>query len=417
MNRNIQTHSESQIKKIRDFCSFGVKLFEEISDQPYESTVNNWFQKVFGFDERNVNEVDISFEGLVQSKSFDIQALTEPSPTMTLTMNGQKRTFHVGNFWTPTVHEFRSFVRTSCKNVRTSEVFLRTEAIGDVFNVHSDFSYAGATFQVASQFNCLEFSSPGITPEYGIYEYVHDRTQGPACCIPTGPATFFRNYCVKIDDETVCEKDPSDSHHIPYGQSKNRQINCLKTVHDLLEEELGESPFEVHGGYVFSSRRQLDKLNKFIKTDRKKFDQIMSFMRVGVQFGVGVMLDRYRQLVKPEKYQMVSHVFCSGISINYNHNDTNVDDWELFSRAVLDMTYESTVLAAIINSHFGGTNKLVLTLVGGGVFGNKIEWIIDSIKKALSSKLVQMYGLNVVIGTYDSSQEAEVSNLLKDFEL
>ena len=57
-----------------------------------------------------------------------------------------------------------------------------------------------ATFQVASQFNCLEFVGPSVVPEDGITGYVMDRTQGPACSIACGPATAYRNYFVDMGE-------------------------------------------------------------------------------------------------------------------------------------------------------------------------------------------------------------------------
>ena len=39
--------------------------------------------------------------------------------------------------------------------------------------------FAGALFQVASQFNLLEMVSPDVTPEHGVSGYAHDLTLGP----------------------------------------------------------------------------------------------------------------------------------------------------------------------------------------------------------------------------------------------
>jgi hypothetical protein len=52
---------------------------------------------------------------------------------------------------------------------------------GDVRKLHRAAEYEGALFQVASQFNALEMTSPAITPEHGVARYEHDHTQGPAC--------------------------------------------------------------------------------------------------------------------------------------------------------------------------------------------------------------------------------------------
>ncbi len=40
-----------------------------------------------------------------------------------------------------------------------------------------------ATFQAASQFNCLEFCNPKLVPEEGVTFYFADMTQGMDRCI------------------------------------------------------------------------------------------------------------------------------------------------------------------------------------------------------------------------------------------
>jgi hypothetical protein len=69
--------------------------------------------------------------------------------------------------------------------------------------MHQLPKYAGALFQVASQFNLLEMVSPEITPEHGVTRYQHDRTQGPACAIAAGAATIYRNYFAPISGSPV----------------------------------------------------------------------------------------------------------------------------------------------------------------------------------------------------------------------
>ncbi len=49
-----------------------------------------------------------------------------------------------------------------------------------------------ATFQVASQFNCLEFVAPNVTPENGVTDYIRDHTQGPQCSLAAAPAIVYR---------------------------------------------------------------------------------------------------------------------------------------------------------------------------------------------------------------------------------
>ena len=59
---------------------------------------------------------------------------------------------------------------------------------GDVRELHRKLDYAGALFQVASQFNLLEMIGPQVSPEEGVARYADDRTQGPACAMAAGAA-------------------------------------------------------------------------------------------------------------------------------------------------------------------------------------------------------------------------------------
>ena len=84
---------------------------------------------------------------------------------------------------------------------------------GDVRQMHQRPEYAGALFQVASQFNALEMVGPSVTPQDGVTRYEHDHTQGPACAIAAGAATIYRNYFVPVNDQQ--------------GQSASRQLDGL----------------------------------------------------------------------------------------------------------------------------------------------------------------------------------------------
>ena len=68
--------------------------------------------------------------------------------------------------------------------------------LGDVSKLHG--ANPNAVFQVASQFNVLEFPTPDAVPENGVNAYYFDRTQGPACCIACGPGIVYRNYFAEV---------------------------------------------------------------------------------------------------------------------------------------------------------------------------------------------------------------------------
>ena len=58
-----------------------------------------------------------------------------------------------------------------------------------------------------------------------------------------------------------------------------------------------------------------------------------------------------------------------------------------------EATYEATLIAAMLNKARNGSNILFLTMIGGGVFGNQPEWIIDAIRRTL--RLHHHSGLDV----------------------
>jgi O-acetyl-ADP-ribose deacetylase (regulator of RNase III) len=71
---------------------------------------------------------------------------------------------------------------------------------------------------------------------------------------------------------------------------------------------------------------------------------------------------------------------------------------------VLEAAYEATLCAAIVNARTHGTNKVFLTLLGGGVFGNDTAWILGALQRAV--RLYQQAALDVAIVSYGASQPA-----------
>eukprot|EP01048_Picozoa_sp_COSAG05_P026367 COSAG05_NODE_7157_length_849_cov_0.649333_2_plen_133_part_01 len=120
---------------------------------------------------------------------------------------------------------------------------LQVQAGVDTAVLHGCADNAGAVFQVASQFNCLEFPGPRTTPEQGVTNYAQDRTQGPACAVAAGPATVFRNYFVNQD------------HGLPPGQLGGQTADAMIDNLAGLSEALGNadgSLLNCQGGYTMS---------------------------------------------------------------------------------------------------------------------------------------------------------------------
>ena len=123
------------------------------------ATRKRWFSDEFGFNEFGPKNVvleaapDTFFEVLPREKDADGSILKSLA-------NGQQ--WAIGTFSTPTLSELRRRYqeRRSAPAAGQDHRGLRFSAIeADVIDLHADASNLHATFQVASQFNCLEMPS------------------------------------------------------------------------------------------------------------------------------------------------------------------------------------------------------------------------------------------------------------------
>jgi hypothetical protein len=110
----------------------------------------------------------------------------------------------VGRFDCPSVAELRSKLAAAQGAAAPSAglSFAHLAAPAGVGPLHYEPSNAGAVFQAASQFNCLEMTGPNVSPTAGVGIYINDRTQGPACALACPAATVYRNYLVQHEGNT-----------------------------------------------------------------------------------------------------------------------------------------------------------------------------------------------------------------------
>ncbi|KQY08377.1 hypothetical protein ASD37_08165 [Mycobacterium sp. Root135] len=240
---------------------------------------------------------------------------------------------------------------------------------GEARSMHADPELAGALFQVASQFNLLEMTSPSVTPEDGVTRYVTDRTQGPACAVAAGAATIYRNYFAPVGDEC--------------GQTRDRQIDALANMGEALSATLNRPVTELwamRNGYALCTREGLrvitDLLERGTEQDR---DDLRARLAIGLHRDVQVT-----DVAEPRR---VSQAFCSALPVAYGEG--RPAEWEAFARLVLEAAYEATVLAAV----GAESNVVLLTRLGGGVFGNADAWIDDAIVRAI--EIVTDAGLDI----------------------
>src|SRR5258707_12860767 len=91
-----------------------------------------------------------------------------------------------------------------------------------------------------------------------------------------------------------------------------------------------------------------------------------------------------------ERRPVVSQAFCSALPVAYTRIPAT--HWKPFASMVLEAAYEPTMLAAVLNKQRGASNIVLLTLLGGGAFGNEDDWIHGAIRRAL--KLVSGFELD-----------------------
>jgi len=325
-----------------------------------------WFKKLTGFAEESPDQVRKNIKINGQS----LQSL----------VNGQS--YYFGKLEISSLAELRKkapSVTGFNNKISVSEV------VGDVQLFHVFPENENALFQAASQFNLLEMVSPRVTPEDGIGRYQYDKTQGPACAIACGAGTIYRNYFAEINDKI--------------GQTADNQIDCLAAIgKELNNDEL--NLWQMKNGYALATKDGLEYISKYLKSlNQEAYENLKSKLKIGIQWNTEVTLS--------ETKHRVSQIYCSALPVSYSQN--NADEWDAFARLILEATYEATLYAALINYKKTGNNKLFLTLVGGGAFGNKSSWILDAIKKAIT--LFKNTPLDVKFVSYGGSDPV-VKNLI-----
>jgi hypothetical protein len=148
----------------------------------------DWFERLMGFSE----------DGYASTCS----RLVVEGDELVSTVNGRR--YGIGALSLPTLAQLRARVNRGGRQRSTV-----TCLPGDARALHADPAFAGALFQVASQFNLLEMVSPHVTPEQGVAGYAHDATQGPACAMAAGAATIYPQ--LSCADRRADRPDPRSS--------------------------------------------------------------------------------------------------------------------------------------------------------------------------------------------------------------
>lgn len=368
--------------------------------------MSSFFRKLFGFEELSYFETRAKLAQMIR---------VEADPLAPAGAKGWQRVFFdvpgatspvaAGTFRFDSVAELREAARASLKECGVTDITWEKDHLtGDSRPLHSDFP--NGLFQAASQFNCLEFVGPSVTPERGITCYINDRTQGPACAIACAAATAFRNYFAPVArDRGTCGDrllpEPTFSEQIPasqFGQTAEAQLNGLADVERILKEQnpQAEDCWRVKNGYIELTNTGA----KFLPNLEKSFAEQPGFekalidaVRVGCQFDCEVTDCRIVNGQQPD-VPVASQVFASACSIGYSRHPD--ESWLPIAKVALKGAYEATFYAYIIHNcrYYKSGRKnihpLFLTKLGGGVFANPAPWIVEAMNFA-ETRVMQLF--------------------------
>ena len=321
----------------------------------------DWFETLTGFRETDYDDT----RAKLRIEGSRLRSL----------VNG--KSYEIGKLELISLDALRQRVRSTGGVAGRLKVSLVT---GDVRDMHRSSENTGALFQVASQFNLLEMTGPGVTPEQGVTRYQFDHTQGPACAIAAGAATIYRNYFAPVSGQE--------------GQTGDRQFDGLADLGEALSQSLNvpvAALWEMRNGYALCSATGLDAIATHLATlQPDQLDVRRGKLCIGIHSDVAVTD------AEADPLPLVSQAFCSALPVAY----TLVPSarWQPFASLVLEAAYEATMLAAILNRKRGASSTVLLTLLGGGAFGNDVAWIRAAIRRAL--KMVSGFELDVRIVSY-----------------
>jgi hypothetical protein len=335
----------------------------------------DWFEKITGF--RETGYYDTRAKLKVEGRQ--LQSL----------VNG--KSYGIGELELVSLEALRERVKSADGLPGRIKISVVT---GDVRHMHQLPGNTGALFQVASQFNLLEMTGPEVTPENGVTIYQHDHTQGPACAIAAGAATIYRNYFVPIAGRE--------------GQTKDRQFDGLADLGQVLSEAMNKpvgALWKMRNGYALCTGTGLDAIAVHLgKLQPDQVDILRGKLRIGVHSDVAVTD------AEGDHGQVVSQAFCSALPVAYTRVPSA--QWKPFASLVLEAAYEATMLAAVTNKQRGGSNVVLLTLLGGGAFGNEDDWIQGAIRRTLA--MMSGFNLDVRLVSYGAPSRA-IQKMVKDF--
>lgn len=153
----------------------------------------------------------------------------------------------------------------------------------------------------------------------------------------------------------------------------------------------------MRNGYALPTHDGLSEIRHYLQAaDEATLDALRGLLRVGLHVDVEVTDGPAPGLLR------VSQIFCSALPVAYGRHPAAA--WAPLASLVLEAAYEATLLAEVLNAARGASNRVLLTRLGGGAFGNVDAWIDAALLRAL--QIAGGYDLDVVIVSHGAPTPA-----------
>jgi len=295
------------------------------------------------------------------------------------------RRYAAGRFETPALKELRA-AAIAARRAGPLRVFVLDGAspVTDIGALQA-FAPPDTLFQVASQFNCLEAPDACIVP---VSDYLHDPTQGPRAAVSCFPGALLR-------------------HHAAPGPGGARftQIEDGAQV-NLLEAVCAPGVARVQNGYLMD--QNIDDPVQFARWLDERFDDL----RVGLHTGLEVVLGYAWDGSVPGAPQLRIAQALTSTLAGGGYSAGRLD--AAWFDAVCVRLQRAAQLGTLLGAVAAGAKRAVLTLIGGGVFGNRVPLIWEAILWAADEVARTGAGLDVVVNGRNLGRHVPWEALLRD---
>lgn len=267
-------------------------------------------------------------------------------------------------------------------------------SFADVMRLQNDPFFEGALFQIASNFNSLEQKYADEVP-LPVSEYVHDRTQGPRAVLATTASILYRRYLI--------------------GSNRDRRPDVQETYKNYpgifaklrVGNAYDDADLSIGGYFDVGTILKSDEDDNYVATGLRL---ARGFGIMGVR-GCDVVLnwpDYDRPSVQNPPGKKVGHALVAAIDATQEKMSTlPLEESNAWLFGSLFAAYYNTLAYAVrINA-----KKVVLTLMGGGVFSNPPRLIAEAMQLAiLTAKRIfgqrfdgEEEGLTVYVNLYNAT--------------